>query len=174
MSFTLHDMGSENFQFTANVWNWKAALELIKSFDIISEGTVRQMGYNATGVKVDTDDAHTIGEKIPAIADPALTSPLAIPTCFGIMSIGTAQIGPIVISRKKNDRLNDAAMTGSDFTDKFVGVGVGRVKRLFKLARKHAPCVIFIDEMDGIGRRSSTTTGGFAESENNRIINTLL
>jgi len=65
-------------------------------------------------------------------------------------------------------------MTGSDFTDKFVGVGVGRVKRLFKLARKHAPCVIFIDEMDGIGRRSSTATGGFAESENNRIINTLL
>jgi len=64
MSFTLHDMGSENFQFTANVWNWKAALELIKSFDIISEGTIRQMGYNATGVKVDTDDAHTIGEKI--------------------------------------------------------------------------------------------------------------
>lgn len=60
----MHDMGSENFQFTANVWNWKAALELIKSFDIISEGTVRQMGYNATGVKVDTDDAHTIGEKI--------------------------------------------------------------------------------------------------------------
>ena len=66
------------------------------------------------------------------------------------------------------------SMTGSDFTDKFVGVGVGRVKRLFKLARKHAPCVIFIDEMDGIGRRSSTATGGFAESENNRIINTLL
>jgi len=66
------------------------------------------------------------------------------------------------------------SMTGSDFTDKFVGVGVGRVKRLFKLARKHAPCVIFVDEMDGIGRRSSTATGGFAESENNRIINTLL
>src|SRR5690349_10529937 len=66
------------------------------------------------------------------------------------------------------------SMTGSDFTDKFVGVGVGRVKRLFKLARKHAPCVIFIDEMDGIGRRSSSGHGGFAESENNRIINTLL
>jgi hypothetical protein len=64
MSFTLHDLGSENFQFTANVWNWKAALELIKSLDILSEGTVRQMGYNATGVKVDIEDAHTIGEKI--------------------------------------------------------------------------------------------------------------
>lgn len=64
MSFTLHDMGSENFQFNANVWHWKAALELIKSFDIVSEGTVRQMGYNATGVKVDVNDAHEIGEKI--------------------------------------------------------------------------------------------------------------
>src|SRR5689334_16616462 len=55
MSFTLHDMGSENFQFTTNVWNWKAALELIKSLDIISEGAIRQMGYNATGVKVEAD-----------------------------------------------------------------------------------------------------------------------
>lgn len=64
MSFTLYDLGSENFQFSANVWHWKAAIELIKSFDIVSEGTVRQMGYNATGVKVDIKDAHAIGEKI--------------------------------------------------------------------------------------------------------------
>jgi hypothetical protein len=64
MSFTLHDLGSENFEFTANVWNWKAALEIIKSLDIISEGTVRQMGYNATGMKIDIDDAHTIGTAI--------------------------------------------------------------------------------------------------------------
>jgi len=64
MSVTLYDLGSENFQFSANVWHWKAALELIKSFDIISEGAVRQMGYNATGVKVEINDAHAIGEKI--------------------------------------------------------------------------------------------------------------
>ena len=64
MSFSLHDLGSENFEFNANVWNWKAALEIIKSLDIMSEGTIRQMGYNATGVKVDVDDAHTIGSAI--------------------------------------------------------------------------------------------------------------
>ena len=64
MSFTLHDLGSENFEFQANVWNWKAGLEIIKSLDIVSEGKVRQMSYNATGVKVDTDDAHAIGEAI--------------------------------------------------------------------------------------------------------------
>lgn len=64
MSFTLHDMSSENFEFTANVWNWKAALEVIKELDIISEGKVRQMSYNAMGVKVDFDEAQLIGEKI--------------------------------------------------------------------------------------------------------------
>ncbi len=64
MSFTLHDMGAENFEFSANVWNWKAALEIIKGLDIVSEGKLRQMGYNATGVKLEIDDAHLIGEKI--------------------------------------------------------------------------------------------------------------
>lgn len=64
MSFSLHDLGSENFQFNANVWSWKAALEIIKSLDIMSEGKIRQMGYNATGMKVEMADAHAIGEGI--------------------------------------------------------------------------------------------------------------
>lgn len=64
MSFTLLDQSSENFEFSANVWNWKAALEIIKSLDIMSEGKIRQMSYNALGTKVDMDDARTIGEAI--------------------------------------------------------------------------------------------------------------
>ncbi len=64
------------------------------------------------------------------------------------------------------------ALSGSDFSDMFLGVGVRRVKKLFALARKQAPCVIFIDEIDGLGRRSGGSSSG--ETENNRIINTLL
>lgn len=64
MSFTLNDLGSEGFEFSANVWNWKAALEVIKSLDVVSESLVRQMGYNAMGVKVDAEDAHVIGTRI--------------------------------------------------------------------------------------------------------------
>jgi cell division protease FtsH len=64
------------------------------------------------------------------------------------------------------------ALSGSDFSDMFLGVGVRRVKKLFDLARKQAPCVIFIDEIDGLGRRSGGSSG--AETENNRIINALL
>ncbi|MBK8465707.1 MAG: hypothetical protein IPL32_07740 [Chloracidobacterium sp.] len=64
MSFTLTDLGSESFEFTANVWNWKAALEIIRSLDILGEGAMRQMNYNATGVKVSIEDAHAIGTRI--------------------------------------------------------------------------------------------------------------
>ena len=58
------DSSSENFEFQANVWNWKTTLEIIKSFDILSEGKLRQMAYNATGVKLEKDEARLIGEKI--------------------------------------------------------------------------------------------------------------
>ncbi len=72
MSFTLLDLSSENFEFSANVWNWRTALEIIKSFDILSGGTLRQMEYNATGVKLEIEEAHLIGEKIRAEILPKL------------------------------------------------------------------------------------------------------
>jgi hypothetical protein len=64
MSFTLIDQGSENFEFQTNVWNWKALLEVVKSFDMFSDSKIRQMSYNAMGTKVDLDDAHAIGTRI--------------------------------------------------------------------------------------------------------------
>jgi cell division protease FtsH len=67
---------------------------------------------------------------------------------------------------------NFIALTGSDFSSKFVGVGVSRVKNLFKTARAKAPCIVFIDEIDGIGRRTGEENA--VGAENNRIINALL
>jgi hypothetical protein len=64
MSFTLIDMGAVSFELHANVWNWKATLEVIRSLDILSESALRQMTYNATGVKVSVDQAHEIGSRI--------------------------------------------------------------------------------------------------------------
>ncbi len=64
MSFTLMDLGAENFEFRANVWNWKTVLEVIKSFDVVSEGKLRQISYNATGATIEQEEAQLIGEKI--------------------------------------------------------------------------------------------------------------
>ena len=64
------------------------------------------------------------------------------------------------------------SLSGSDFSEMFMGVGVRRVKKLFAEARAQAPCVIFIDEIDGLGHRSTGSSAG--ETENNRIINAIL
>lgn len=64
MSLTLIDQGSENFEFRSSVWSWKAAIEIIKSLDVVSERKVREMAYNATGVSLDQSDAAKIGEAI--------------------------------------------------------------------------------------------------------------
>ena len=72
MSFTLMDLGSENYEFRANVWNWKTALEIIKSFDVVSEGKLRQMTYNGTGAKLEREEAHTVAEKIRDVILPQL------------------------------------------------------------------------------------------------------
>lgn len=61
---------------------------------------------------------------------------------------------------------------GSYFSSMFYGAGIGKVKELFKRARKNSPMIIFIDEIDGIGRRSDG--GGGAEQEMNRIIDRIL
>ena len=68
------------------------------------------------------------------------------------------------------------SVDGSYFSSMFYGAGIGKVKELFKRARDAAPCIIFIDEIDGIGKRSNgkeAGTGG-GEQEQNRIINRLL
>jgi hypothetical protein len=64
MSFTLIDLGSEQYEFSANVWNWKAAVEVIRSLDVLDDGSVRQLSYNSMGVKVPMEKAHEIGRKI--------------------------------------------------------------------------------------------------------------
>ena len=63
-------------------------------------------------------------------------------------------------------------VSGSDFSSMYFGVGIQKVKSLFRNARKHAPCIIFIDEIDGIGRRSETSRS--SDAEGNRIVNQFL
>ncbi len=64
------------------------------------------------------------------------------------------------------------SMSGSEFIEMFAGLGASRVRKLFEKAKKIAPCIVFIDEIDAIGSRRSSNSG--AETENNQTLNQLL
>ena len=128
------------------------------------------------------DDVIGAGEAKAALADvrawltdPAQFTGIGARAPCGVLMTGGPGVGKTRLAQALAGECgaNFIAITGSYFSAKYYGVGIQKVKRLFELARKNAPTVIFIDEADGLGKRTDTG-GGPVEAESNRIINQLL
>ncbi|ASL46105.1 ATP-dependent zinc metalloprotease FtsH 3 [Burkholderia sp. AD24] len=128
------------------------------------------------------DDVIGAGEAKAALAD--IRGYLSDPTQFtsmgvrapcGILMVGGPGVGKTRLAQALAGECGASfiSITGSYFSAKYYGVGIQKVKHLFELARKNAPTVIFIDEADGLAKRTDTG-GGPVEAESNRIINQLL
>ncbi len=93
----------------------------------------------------------------------------------GVLLVGAPGTGKTLISRAVAGEANVAFynISGSEFVEMFVGVGAARVRDLFKEAKAHAPCIVFIDEIDAVGRqRNNSGVGGNDERE--QTLNQLL
>ena len=92
----------------------------------------------------------------------------------GVLLCGNPGTGKTLIAKAIAGEANVPfiSMSGSEFIEMFAGLGASRVRKLFEKARKISPCIVFIDEIDAIGSRRSTSNG--AESENNQTLNQLL
>ena len=101
---------------------------------------------------------HNMGAKIPR----------------GILLYGQPGTGKTLIAKAVAGEANVPfiSMSGSEFIEMFAGLGASRVRKLFSKAKKIAPCIVFIDEIDAIGSRRTSNSGG--ESENNQTLNQLL
>ncbi|MDP3043044.1 MAG: ATP-dependent zinc metalloprotease FtsH [bacterium] len=93
----------------------------------------------------------------------------------GVLLLGSPGTGKTLLARATAGEANVPffSISGSEFVEMFVGVGASRVRDLFKKAKKTAPCIIFIDEIDAVGRRRGSGLGG-SHDEREQTLNQIL
>ncbi len=94
----------------------------------------------------------------------------------GVLMVGPPGTGKTLLARAiaGEAKVKFFSISGSDFVEMFVGVGASRVRDLFAQAKQHAPCIIFIDEIDAVGRKRSSSGMGSGNEEREQTLNQLL
>lgn len=112
---------------------------------------------------------------IDFLKDPAKYRRLGAQITKGALLVGAPGTGKTLLARAVAGEANCPffSVSGSDFVEVFVGVGASRVRDLFEQAKKNAPCIVFIDEIDAIGRKRGGSAGGGNE-EREQTLNQLL
>ncbi len=114
-------------------------------------------------------------EIVEYLKDPAKFQRLGGKIPKGVLMVGSPGTGKTLLARAiaGEAKVPFFTISGSDFVEMFVGVGASRVRDMFEQAKKHAPCIIFIDEIDAVGRHRGAGLGG-GHDEREQTLNQLL
>jgi len=116
-----------------------------------------------------------VQELVDFLRDPTRFQRLGGRIPRGILMVGSPGTGKTLLARAiaGEAKVPFFSISGSDFVEMFVGVGAARVRDMFENAKKHAPCIIFIDEIDAVGRQRGAGLGG-GNDEREQTLNQLL
>ncbi len=133
-------------------------------------------------IKVTFDDVagveeakEEVEEMVDFLKDPSKYQKLGGKIPRGALMVGPPGTGKTLLARAiaGEAKVPFFTISGSDFVEMFVGVGASRVRDMFEQAKKHAPCIIFIDEIDAVGRQRGAGLGG-GHDEREQTLNQLL
>jgi cell division protease FtsH len=116
-----------------------------------------------------------VGELVEFLRDPSKFQKLGGHIPKGVLMTGNPGTGKTLLAKAiaGEAKVPFFTISGSDFVEMFVGVGASRVRDMFEQAKKHAPCIIFIDEIDAVGRQRGAGLGG-GHDEREQTLNQLL
>ena len=148
----------------------------------MSFGKSKAKMQNPSGKKITFDDVAGLDEEkeeleevVDFLRRPQKYASIGARIPKGILLVGPPGTGKTYLSKAAAGEAGVPFFTisGSDFVEMFVGVGASRVRDLFEQAKKHAPCIIFIDEIDAVGRKRGAGMGG-GHDEREQTLNQLL
>ncbi len=139
---------------------------------MLSEDQVKVTFGDVAGVDEAKDE---VVEIVEFLRDPSKFQRLGGKIPRGVLMVGSPGTGKTLLARAiaGEARVPFYTISGSDFVEMFVGVGASRVRDMFEQAKKNAPCIIFIDEIDAVGRHRGAGLGG-GHDEREQTLNQLL
>ncbi|MEW6571440.1 MAG: ATP-dependent zinc metalloprotease FtsH [Nitrospirota bacterium] len=139
---------------------------------LVSEKTVKVTFADVAGIE---EAKAEVQEIIDFLKDPSKFQKLGGKIPKGVLLVGAPGTGKTLLARAIAGEAGVPffSISGSDFVEMFVGVGASRVRDLFDQAKKNAPCIIFIDEIDAVGRHRGAGLGG-GHDEREQTLNQLL